>query len=249
MNPGSVESLERRLTQLDELRRQDGRASIARVASTIGHLVGTPLNVIAGRAALIRANPEDAVSVAADAARIEKQVEQLAVRIRALIEFLAVPETPPVVGTVGALLLDVVELYEPIARSRGIAVEHAVSSADAAVVDRNLALCVLTNLVSLVAHEAPPNTRLAVGATHVLDANAPGAGFVRFSLLVPGMNVQSPQRLHKIEGYESIPATRLNSLQVLSVSSAMADRVGGRLDVVFAGDGSAEITLLWPCCV
>src|SRR5688500_10143930 len=85
---------DRLLALLDELRQAERRAAISRVASVIGHLIGTPLNVIAGRAALIRANPSPEAALE-NAQRIEQQVERLALRIRRLIDYLTAPEPEP----------------------------------------------------------------------------------------------------------------------------------------------------------
>src|SRR5690606_16565407 len=84
-NPGSRDaSAEHRLALLDELRQSERRAAISRVASVIGHLIGTPLNVIAGRAALIRANPTPE-SAAEHAAPFAELVERRARRPRRFI--------------------------------------------------------------------------------------------------------------------------------------------------------------------
>src|SRR3954447_3176280 len=74
------------LTRLDDLRRAERRAASARMVSVAGHLAGTPLNVIAGRAALIRADPSPA-AVEENLRRIEEQVERMAQRMRRLIEY------------------------------------------------------------------------------------------------------------------------------------------------------------------
>ncbi|HEY2406535.1 MAG TPA: hypothetical protein VGI10_11065 [Polyangiaceae bacterium] len=248
MIPGSVEGLERQLFRLDELRRSDCRNAISRVASLMGHLVGTPLNVIAGRAALIRANASDPNAVLEDVGRIEKQVEQLTSRLRALIEFLSVPDAPPNESSVGELLTDAIELYEPIARSRGLTLERADSSADDVKVDGSLVFGVLTSLVSLATHESKAGTQIRVGASKMEATGMPQrpGGFVRFSLLTPGLTLRTPHKLDKLELNEAIPSASANRFQVLSVCAALAERSGGRLDVIATG-AHAEIFLLWPC--
>src|SRR5258705_2052646 len=79
------------LARFDELRQAERRAVSARMVSVAGHLIGTPLNVIAGRAALIRTNlaPE---AVEENVRRIEEQVERLAQRIRRLIDYFGLAE-------------------------------------------------------------------------------------------------------------------------------------------------------------
>src|SRR6185312_4299117 len=88
---GAPDVIDGKLALFDHLRQTEIRATSARVASVIGHLIGTPLNVIAGRAALIRSNPSAEYSIE-NARRIEEQVERLAQRIRRLIEYLTAPE-------------------------------------------------------------------------------------------------------------------------------------------------------------
>ena len=83
---GAVEASTDRLVLNDDLRRAERHAIVSRLSSVFAHLIGTPLNVIAGRAALIKSNPEGA-AVLENATRIEQQVERLAFRIRKLIDY------------------------------------------------------------------------------------------------------------------------------------------------------------------
>jgi len=77
--------------EIAELMRQaERRAAMRRVASALAHAVGTPLNVIAGRAALISQAPHDKRSehAANNAAVIERQVEALVERIQHMLKWL-----------------------------------------------------------------------------------------------------------------------------------------------------------------
>src|SRR3954470_12295030 len=91
------------LARLDNLREAERRAASARMISVAGHLVGTPLNVIAGRAALIRSNPSPE-AIEENVRRIEEQVERLALRIRRLIDYFGLVEPPLPRRGVGDLL-------------------------------------------------------------------------------------------------------------------------------------------------
>src|SRR5262245_8124929 len=124
-NPSGIDpskasrSPENRLTLLDELRQAERRAVSSRVASVIAHLIGTPLHVIAGRASLIRAAPKDD-TVAENARRIEEQVERLAARIRALIDYLTLPEPASRREDVAAVAEGALELYKVIGNERRV---------------------------------------------------------------------------------------------------------------------------------
>ena len=72
----------------DALAEHQLRDAGAEVAAAIAHAVGTPLNVISGRAELIRHDPSNAL---AQVARIEEQVKKLANGLRQVVDYLAVP--------------------------------------------------------------------------------------------------------------------------------------------------------------
>lgn len=73
----------------DTLAQYQLRDAGAEVAAAIAHAVGTPLNVISGRAELIRHDPSNAL---AQVTRIEDQVKKLANGLRQLVDYLAVPD-------------------------------------------------------------------------------------------------------------------------------------------------------------
>src|SRR3954471_20951649 len=91
------------LARLDALRQAERRAASMRMVSVTGHLIGTPLNVIAGRAALIRSNPSPE-AIEGNVRRIEEQVERLSLRIRRLIDYFGLPDPPAGRRTVGEIL-------------------------------------------------------------------------------------------------------------------------------------------------
>ena len=73
----------------DAVAQRQLRDAGAEVAAAIAHAVGTPLNVISGRAELIRHDPSNALT---QVARIEEQVKKLATGLRQLVDYLAVPD-------------------------------------------------------------------------------------------------------------------------------------------------------------
>jgi two-component system, NtrC family, sensor kinase len=223
---------DRRLSLLDELRQAERRAAISRVASVIGHLIGTPLNVIAGRAALIRANPSPEATLE-NAQRIEQQVERLALRIRRLIDYLTAPEPEPNPSLVSSVLEDALGLYRPVAAVHGVAIELAQGELPNAKVDGTSAMIVLTSLLGLAARAVPR------GSTLVLTA-ALQNGVVTFRLTVPGLTV--PQaRLDRLDPPEEADGMDAERLQVLSVCFAIARRHGGRVEFVNQEGGAAFI--------
>ena len=114
------------------------------VAAVIGHLIGTPLNVISGRAGLIRANPQSE-SVTDHAIRIEDQAHRLAQRIRHLIEYLTAPVPGPTPTPLATVVADSVSLYQPIAAHRAVEIRIDATSLPDVDVDSTSTLVTLTS--------------------------------------------------------------------------------------------------------
>lgn len=228
---------EARLALLDDLRQAERRAVSSRVASIIGHLIGTPLHVIGGRASLIRSSPTPESAVE-NAQRIEEQVERLARRIRALIEYLTAPEPDVQPRSVNAVIEDAVSIYEPIGGVRGVRVRLSGEPPPNVSIDGRSGLIVLTSLISLA-------TRCAsAGATISLIVEQKEPTTVTFDLQVPGMK-PPPGRIDRLEPPDQWNRDEAEQLQVFSVCFAIARRNGGRIEI----DGGGERTTIRFYCV
>lgn len=236
--PLDGDGIDRKLALLDHLRQTELRATSSRVAQVIGHLIGTPLNVITGRAALIRSNPTAEYAIE-NARRIEEQVERLAQRVRRLIDYLTAPEPRSESRTVEQVVSDALSLYGPVGARCGVELVAPSGPLPDALVDGTGALVVLTSLLSL----ALRITRSGQAIRMSLGNGASGA--VVFELAVPGMDVPKV-RIDRLEPPEEdgriIDADRL---QALSVCFAIARRIGGSVDV--AADPPRGAVIRFEC--
>jgi signal transduction histidine kinase len=223
-----------RLVLLDRLRQAERLAVSSRVASVIGHLIGTPLNVIAGRAALIRANPSDESTIE-NARRIEEQVDRLAQRIRRLIEYLTAPDQAMEARPASKVLDDAIALYRPIALRRGVKFEEPAAPWPDDMVDGTSALIVLTSLLSLAVRAASPGEAVQLGFSTLENG-------VAFELGVPGMEPPR-ERIDRLEPPEQDWRGSADQLQVLHVCHAIAGRSGGRLEIQARQPSGALIRL------
>jgi signal transduction histidine kinase len=212
---------DRNLTVLDELRQTERRAVGGLVASVLGHVIGTPLHVIAGRASLIRANPTPESAIE-NAQRIEEQVERLARRIRGLIDYLTVPDPAVEPWTLAQVIDETLAISRPVALARGIELSVTTLPLPEGRVDGNNALLVLTSLVSLALRSA------SAGSTVALAVSLPTPGSIHFELDVPGM--QPPRvRIDRLEPPDDWDRREADQLQVLSLCFAIASRGGGHV--------------------
>jgi signal transduction histidine kinase len=219
------------LGRLDSLRQAERRTASARMVTVIGHLIGTPLNVIAGRASLLtpEASPEVLLE---NARRIEGQVERLSQRIRRLVDYFGAPEPPPELSPLSQIVEESLELYRPIAELRGVAIELEPHNLGSARINCSLGLLSLTALLSLAIRTTPEGQRITLA---VRDA-----GPRRLALELGMLGVATPpERFERLElpdrGYDA------DTLEVLSLGVGLARRNGGSLQVTKALSGQGSI--------
>ncbi|HEX2735767.1 MAG TPA: hypothetical protein VHM70_29410 [Polyangiaceae bacterium] len=231
--------MQERLALLDQLRQSEIRATGLRVASVVGHLIGTPLNVIVGRAGLILSDP-DPQRVEQNARKIEEQVGKLTRRIRRLIDYLNPTAAVTEPMAVARIIKDALALYGPIAQQRGVPLlfeEHGVT--DMVVEDGATALVLLSSMLSMAVRGAPNGSEVRI-AVRTADAQS------RFEVLIPG--VSKPRgRIDSLEPPDDADPTEAEHLQTLAVGSALARRLGGHLEVTATDRGELRVSFDCTC--
>ena len=211
------------LILVDELRRAERQATLARLARAFAHLIGTPLNVISGRAGLIRAAASDEATLE-NARRIELQVERLAERIRRLIDHLTFQEPDAKLADLSSVVEQALDLYRPLALARGVELVHSGTETESRQIERTATLLVLTNLLSMSLFVVPAGARVE------LSQHGEGSNRVVFELSVPGF--QPPTfRIDSLEPPERSDSTGPYN-QVLTLCYAIAEQGGGKLEVL-----------------
>ena len=224
-----------RLALLDHLRQAEVRAASSQVASVIGHMIGTPLNVIVGRAALLRANPNPE-AMADHARRIEEQAQRLADRFQRLIHYLTVPEPDFDPSSAQAVLDDALELYVPIAEEQGVTLTKIEGGVPEVDVEGIPALMVLGSLLSFAVRTTRRGLAVELGSIASEDG-------VLFSIWVPEM-LPIEGRLDRLDPPEKYDPTSVDREQLLATCAAIAKRYGGRLQletVVDANGGTLRL--------
>jgi two-component system, NtrC family, sensor kinase len=136
----------------EALRNAERRVAMTRVASALAHAIGTPLNVIAGRAAIIGSLPKNGGkdgAAAANAAVIERQVTELVEKIQRALDYLRGGPSPPEVCTFEELLGAARSTYGELARARDVSLDIVPPEATSLNVQRRVVLQVLADFISL----------------------------------------------------------------------------------------------------
>ena len=142
-----------RIATLTQLRHADRLSTVGKLSAGIAHELGTPLNVVQGRADMIRTG-EAAGEEALDSARIIKEQAQRMSRIvRELMQFARRREPERLPTDLRELARDTVALLRPMTEKSGVSVALSpTASAHTIAVDPAQLQQSLTNLVMNAVH-------------------------------------------------------------------------------------------------
>jgi two-component system NtrC family sensor kinase len=161
-----------RIAALEQLRHADRLHTVGQLASGLAHELGTPLNVVLGRAGLLAADDATRDEVRENARIIAEQTKRMTALIRQLLDFARRrgPEARPVDLRDSAT--HAAELLATIAQKHGVKVELApaprpvIAAADPAQVQQ-----VIANLLLNALHATPRGAdgvvRIECGEAHV----------------------------------------------------------------------------------
>ncbi len=137
-----------RMAALEQLRHADRLRTVGRLAAGIAHELGTPLNVISGRAALIVGQRLDEEAIRASATTIKSEADRIATIIRQLLDFARRNTPQRKCVDLPSLMRSTIQLLEPIAEKRGSQIQLQQCPPQLAVqVDAGQIQQVLTNLI------------------------------------------------------------------------------------------------------
>jgi two-component system NtrC family sensor kinase len=112
-----------RLEALNQLRHADRLATAGKLASGIAHELGTPLNVVSGRAKLIRNNEGASPELRRNAQIIEDQVVRMTRIIRQLLDFARAGESHRTAANARDLVERARGLLLPLAKKQGARID------------------------------------------------------------------------------------------------------------------------------
>jgi two-component system NtrC family sensor kinase len=139
---------EAKLKALDQLRHADRLATVGKLASGIAHELGTPLNVVGGRAKMILRSDGLSETAANHARIVVEQSARIADIIRQLLGFARASESRKQSGDLRLLIEQAAHLLAPLAKKKSVEITLGLPPKPvAAEVDQGQIHQVLTNLL------------------------------------------------------------------------------------------------------
>ena len=249
-------ALERQLQQAQKL------ATVGRLASEVAHEIGTPLNVVSGRAEAIQRRLDPDHPLARHVATILRQVERISGIIRQLLEYTR-PRRPAAHPLdVRQSLSRAVELLEPLARHRQVDLRvESPAPLPFIQADPDLLQQVLLNLVSnaLDATSAGGSIRLSANLEEPGEpAEAGGAARPRVSRGRPegpvltvavvdtGAGMSRPQLERVFEPFFSTKDRKGGTGLGLPIVEDIVRAHGGAIQIESAEGLGTTVLLRWP---
>ncbi len=118
-----------RVKTLEQLRHTEKLSTVGQIAAGIAHEIGTPLNVVDGRAKMIISEPLEREEIVSCAKIIKAQAERMTLIIRQLLDFSRKKKVTQKAGeNVVTLIRQVFHLLTPLAAKQGVTLLLRVSS-------------------------------------------------------------------------------------------------------------------------
>jgi signal transduction histidine kinase len=234
-----------RLATIEQLRHADRLMTVGKLASGIAHELGTPINVVAGRAQLIADDHAPGTPAHDNAVIVIEQAERMAAIIRQLLDFARRQPAQKSRQPLLPIVRQTVAMLTPMAHKRGVAL--VVERADgelAADVDASQLQQVLINLVvnGIHAMRQAGAVSLVIGrarATPPPEHGGAAGDFVFVRVRDGGHGIAAEVVPHIFEPFFTTKDVGDGTGLGLSVAHGIVQDHGGWIDVTSAvGQGS-----------
>jgi signal transduction histidine kinase len=162
-----------RVAAVEQLRHAERLMTVGKLASGLAHELGTPLNVVFGRAELTMLDERASADARDNARIIRDQTQRMIVIIRQLLDFARKKPPHKRRADVAAIARQAVDLLQPIAQKRGVRLDVEAGGEPAAIaIDEGQIMQVTTNLLQNAIQATADGGHVAVRVGWV-DARPP----------------------------------------------------------------------------
>jgi signal transduction histidine kinase len=242
----------RRLTTAEQLRHADRLTTVGKLASGLAHELGTPLNVVSGRAKMI-ARGQVTGAEAEDNARIMmEQCDRMALIIRQLLGFARRREPHRAATDLRALAAQTLQLLAPIAQKARVELRMAAEAREVTTaVDGTLLQQALTNLVVNGIQAMPEGGTLEVSSGIArrrppADPGGPYGEFACIHVRDEGIGIQAANLPHVFEPFFTTKEVGEGTGLGLSLAYGIVRDHGGWIDVESAPGQGSRFTIFLP---
>ena len=232
-----AEESDAHLAALEQLRHAERLATVGRLAAGVAHELGTPLNVVSGRAELIAARELPRAEVAKNAAIIVEQADRMSAIIQQLLDFSRRRAGTPGLADLPDLVGRAVDLLSSAAKRARVRVRRAPAAEPLmARVDQNQMQQALTNIILNGIQAMPVGGELRVSTdlcrtTPPPEASARPDDYLRVRVEDDGIGIAPDRLAHVFEPFFTTKATGEGTGLGLAVAHGIVTEHGGWIAV------------------
>ncbi|HEY5949098.1 MAG TPA: ATP-binding protein [Kofleriaceae bacterium] len=235
----------------EQLRHADRLTTVGKLASGIAHELGTPLNVVQGRARLIRDGEVEGAEVSESARIVLEQAERMTALIRQLLDFARPRALRKTSLGVGALVKRVCELVGTIARKANVKLACDCDDDLRVDADEGQLHQVLTNLLINAIHAMPDGGTVEI-VTSLRDETPPpyietsADSWIAIEVRDSGTGMDAATRERIFEPFFTTKQVGEGTGLGLSVSWGIVREHGGWIDVESQPGAGSTFTVWLP---
>jgi signal transduction histidine kinase len=198
-----------RTATLERLRQADRLSTVSKLAASMAHDLGTPLNVVSGRAMMITSTPNCPPEIASDARIIGEQAGNMTQIIRSMLDHARSRDVQHTGMPLRELVQRAIDLVEPLAQPQQVTIEQVEPGELMANVDEDKLLQVLTNLMINAIQAMPEGGRLRLQSVKLIveeppDSRAAAGTYIRISVEDNGVGIDANALTKIFEPFFSI---------------------------------------------
>lgn len=230
-----------KIEALEQLRHADRLKTIGQLAAGVAHEVGTPLNVVSGRASMILDDANlDPERVRANARAIKTESERISTMIQRLLAYARRDPSQKMAGNLQEVIRHAVDLLTPLAEKERVSLQVKVPPQAAAEFDFGQIQQVIMNLVDNAIEASPPGGKVEI-ELHRDDSGA----LWKLSVADEGKGIPEGQREILFEPFFTTKEAGEGTGLGLSISREIVEAHGGTLEVEgIEGEGARFVVTL-----
>ncbi len=238
-----------RIATMEQLRHADRLKTVGRLAAGIAHELGTPLNVVSGRAGLIRSGKLDTRELEESAAAIQSESNRIAGIVRQLMDFAR--HNPPRKSAVDLRILieRTIGLLKTLSEKNRVLIElqFELNKPFTAYVDESQIQQVLTNVIVNAIQAMPDGgpLKIRIENRELSTGSDEMAGFVQIDIQDSGVGMDAETRSQVFEPFFTTKETGQGTGLGLSIAQGIVEEHGGRIEIESTpGEGTTFRVLL-----
>jgi len=229
---------ESRIVALEQLRHEDRLKTVGRLASGIAHELGTPLNVISGRAGLIARGNLSATETVENANTIKGQSDRITTIIRQLLDFARRRSTQKSSVDLQHMVRRTVDLISPLGRKQKVdfCMSGDIDTIAKAEVDAEQIQQVLINILTNSLQATPQGGRVEIGLCREhtqppKGLDSPEGDYLCIHIQDEGQGISEENIGHIFEPFFTTKDTGKGTGLGLSIAYGIVREHGGWIDV------------------